>query len=84
MEITYVYTLDLLTTDSVSVVIEKYIQLDEESDPVQIGKRNRVAYVNSAHDRAVLEEKLPESHYNAVIAMWGDEPTVPDIDGELQ
>ena len=27
MEITYVYTLDLLTADSVSVVIEKFIQL---------------------------------------------------------
>lgn len=82
MEITYVYTLDLLTADSVSVVIEKFIQMDGEL--VQVGKRNRVAYVNSAHDRTALEEVLPESHYNAVIAMWGDEPTVPDIDGELQ
>lgn len=78
MNITYVYTLDLLTADSVSVIVEKYIELDGEL--IQVGKRSRVAYVNSSHDRGVLEEKLPEAHYNAIIAMWGGEPTVPDIE----
>jgi len=78
MNITYVYTLDLLTADSVSVIIEKYIELDGEL--IQVGKRSRVAYVNSSHDRGVLEEKLPETHYNAIVAMWGDEPTVPDVE----
>ena len=70
------YTLDLLTSISVSIIEQSYIKLDESSNPVPYGSRSRTAYQNSQADRDKLQSFLPESHYNAIIAMWGPEPTI--------
>lgn len=76
------YTLDLLTSTSVSIIKQSYIKLDESSDPVPYGARSRTAYQNSQAGRDTLQSFLPESHYNAIIAMWGPEPTIDDSDDE--
>ena len=76
------YILDLLTSTSVSIIKQSYIKLDESSDPVPYGSRSRAAYQNSQSGRDTLQSFLPESHYNAIIAMWGPEPTIDDSDNE--
>jgi len=72
------YTLDLLTSTTVSVIKQSYIRIDVSSDPVPYGERSRTAYQNSQSDRDKLESFLPESHFNAIVSMWGPEPTIPD------
>lgn len=67
-------TVDMLTTDSVSILTQKFIVDDGEI--VQVGKNHRKGYENSAVGRAELQEKEPPEVVNAVLAIWGDTPTV--------
>lgn len=77
-EITKEYLLDALTTSSVSVLIKQYIRLDGESEAQQIGKPTRISYVNSVNGRAEVLAELPENFAAGILAVWGDNPTVPD------
>lgn len=70
------YTLDMLTQDSVSVKIQKYVEVEGAEYP--IGEPWRRAYVNSAAGRAQVEAELPEAQQNAIFAVWGDTPTVAE------
>ena len=70
MEITEKITLDMLTQDSVSVLRQKFIEIDGVQ--TQVGGNIRNAYMNDENGRAELEEILPEEYYNAVIAVWGN------------
>jgi hypothetical protein len=74
MEITEKITLDMLTSDSVSVLKQRFITLDDTE--TQVGSNIRNAYENSDEGRKLLKSALPSEYYNAVIAVWGDEPTV--------
>lgn len=67
-------TVDMLTTDSVSILTQKFIVDDGEI--VQVGKNHRKGYENSVVGRAELQEKEPPEVVNAVLAIWGDTPTV--------
>lgn len=69
MEITEKITLDMLTQDSVSVLRQKFIDIDGVQK--QVGNNIRNAYVNDENGRATLSEILPEEYYNAVMAVWG-------------
>lgn len=64
----------MLTSDSVSILTQKFIEIDEEEQ--QVGENHRRAYVNSIQGRKELLENEPEGVNAAVMAMWGDEPTV--------
>lgn len=66
--------LDMLTQDSVSVKTQKYVVVDGVEYP--IGEPHRRAYVNSTTGRAAVQAKLPEAQANAILAVWGDTPTV--------
>lgn len=70
MEITEKITLDMLTKDSVSVLRQKFIDIDGVQ--TQVGDNIRNAYINDENGRATLSEILPEDYYNAVIAVWGN------------
>ena len=70
MEITEKITLDMLTQDSVSVLRQKFIEIDGVQ--TQVGGNIRNAYMNDENGRAELKEILPEEYYNAVIAVWGN------------
>jgi hypothetical protein len=74
MEITEKITLDMLTPESVSVLKQKFIEIDGVQ--TQVGSNVRNAYVNSTEGRELLKSALPSEYYNAVIAVWGDTPTV--------
>lgn len=70
MEITEKITLDMLTKDSVSVLRQKFIDIDGVQ--TQVGDNIRNAYINDENGRATLAEILPDDYYNAVIAVWGN------------
>jgi hypothetical protein len=79
MEITKEYKLDLLTENSVSLVMIDYLTMKDGSK-VQVGPIARRAYTNSALQRQELMERLPEKYYNAIFAVWGDTPTIVDLE----
>ena len=66
----------MLTQDSVSVKTQKYTIVDDIEYP--IGKPHRKAYENSVSGRAAAEAEVPEAQKNAIMAVWGDTPTVTD------
>ena len=76
MEIKEKITLDMLTTDSVSVLKQQYITVD--GTDIRVGENVRNAYMNTQTERERLRAKLPDEFYNAVIAVWGNAPTVPE------
>lgn len=72
-------TLDMLTQDSVSVKTQKYTTIDGVEYPV--GEPHRKAYVNSSSGRAAVQAELPDAQSNAIMAVWGDTPTVVESAG---
>lgn len=80
MEIKEKITLDMLTQNSVSVLRQNFIELNGVE--TQVGENVRNAYENDETGREILKNTLPEEYYNAVIAVWGDTPTVVPMDGE--
>lgn len=67
-------TLDMLTQDSVSVKRQRYAVVDGEEYP--IGRPHRKAYVNSERGRTEIQNELEEPYLSAVMAVWGEQPTV--------
>lgn len=64
----------MLTSDSVCIATDKFIELDGIEQ--QVGKRHRIAYDNSEDGRKKIKEEQPKYVVNAVFAIWGDTPTV--------
>lgn len=77
MEIKEKITLDMLTSDSVSILKQKYITID--GTDIKVGENIRNAYMNTQADRDNLKDALPEDFYNAVISVWGSVPSVTEI-----
>ena len=67
-------SLDELNQNSVSVATRKYIE--EEGVKYFVGEIHRKAYVNSVNGREDIKNELPEPYLSAVMAIWGDSPTV--------
>lgn len=67
-------TVDMLTSDSVSILTQKYIDIDGVQ--TQVGQNHRCAYTNSESGRKQIAEKEPDYIVTAVMALWGDAPTV--------
>lgn len=72
----------MLTTDSVSVKIQKYVGVDGVE--YQVGEPHRKAYVNSESGRAEVLAELPESQATAIMAVWGDTPTIDEDAGSAE
>ena len=77
MELKEKITLDMLTPDSVSVLRQQY--LDYNGTEMQVGGNVRNAYMNSTSGRALIRNALTDEYYNAVMAVWGTEPTVTEL-----
>lgn len=69
MEVTEKITLDMLTKEGVSVLRQKFININDVE--VQVGENVRNAFTNCEDDRNILKEQLSEDYYNAVMAVWG-------------
>lgn len=67
-------TLDMLTKDSVSVLRQQF--LNYNGTEMQVGENIRNAYMNSKSGREQLKAVLSDEYYNAVMAVWGDNPPV--------
>lgn len=82
MELITTKAVDMLITDSVSILTRKYVEIDGTTS--QVGENHRCAYVNSERGRALLQANEPENVVSAVFAIWGDTPTVveeiPDVE----
>ena len=76
MEIKEKIILDMLTNDSVSVLKQQYITVDGMD--IKVGDNVRNAFMNTQTEREQLKEILPEEYYNAVMAVWGDNPTIAE------
>ena len=72
MELKTEFVLDMLTTDSVSVLQKRYFEFDEKR---YYTENIRNAYLNSEEGRQSIINVLPEEYQNAVFAVWGDTPT---------
>ena len=76
MELKEKITLDMLTKDSVSVLRQQFINYN--GTEMQVGENVRNAYMNSKSGREQLRAVLSDEYYNAVMAVWGDNPTVDE------
>jgi hypothetical protein len=76
MELKEKITLDMLTKDSVSVLRQQFLTFNGEE--MQVGGNIRNAYMNSESGRQLIRNLLPDEYYNAVMAVWGDNPTVDE------
>ena len=76
MELKEKITLDMLTADSVSVLRQQFINYGGVD--MQVGENIRNAYMNSKSGREQLRKVLSDEYFNAVMAVWGDNPTVEE------
>ena len=77
------YTLEQLTVDSVNVLIVSSAKVNGRMYELE---RNRICYANSPIGRQQIVEALPEQYADAVLAVWGTEPTLSDPEraGEVE
>ena len=82
MELKEKITLDMLTKDSVSVLRQQFINYNGVE--MQVGENIRNAYMNSKSGREQLKTVLSDEYYNAVMAVWGTDPTIDEpIESEV-
>lgn len=74
MEIKTYIGLDALNENSVTVKTQRYIE--ENGVQLNVGELHAKSYVNSERGRAELLEEVEEPYLSAVLAVWGDTPTV--------
>jgi hypothetical protein len=70
------YTLDNLNKNSVSVKKQQIETVNNVEYP--IGQPWRRAYVNSTQGRIQVEAEVPAPYKTAILAVWGDTPTVTE------
>ncbi len=76
MEINEEKTVDMLSTESVSILTRK-VPIDGEVKS-QVGENHRRTYLNSVSGREELLKEQTENVVNAVFAIWGSEPVVEE------
>ena len=65
------YTIFKLNAYTVSILIQDFDDKDN-----QIGANFRKGYSNSENGRVELENEIPSPYKDAILMMWGEEPTV--------
>lgn len=75
-------TVTNLTSDSVSILTQKFVT-NENGASEQIGSNHRTSYDNSESGRTLFLENEPEDIVAEVLEVWGNAPTVetPDFSG---
>ena len=74
-------TLDALCVQSVTVLKTKVFEADGELFRMPPHAK---AYINSTAGRQELAEELAEPYLSAVLAVWGDAPTVFPEESEAE
>lgn len=60
------------------IIATQDVLIRENEEPQKIGEITRVSYGNSERDRKRLKEIEPENIVTAVMAIFGDTPTVTE------
>ncbi|NOW93078.1 hypothetical protein BCD91_005101 [Clostridium beijerinckii] len=68
--------LDTLTKDSVNIKKQNYVTVDGKE--YLIGDPWYRGYSNSTQGRTQVQVEVTEPYLSAILAMWGDSPTVTD------
>lgn len=68
--------IDELTNTSVSIRKQRYVI--DYGTVYYVGEPHRCAYMNSERGRAEIASALPEPYLSAVMAVWGENPTVQE------
>lgn len=76
MELKEKITLDMLTKDSVSVLRQQFLTFNGEE--MQVGVNIRNAYMNDESGIEQLRKVLSDEYFNAVMAVWGADPTIDE------
>ena len=71
-----IITIDALTKGSVSVKVQK--TMVQDGIAYEIGEPHRCAYGKSVSGRAKLAKDVPEPYLSAVMAVWGNDPTMEE------
>lgn len=66
--ITTEYTIDNLTTTSVSVKKQQYY------NELPLGQPHRKAYMNTVNGRQELQSEVPQQYVDAILLVWGNTP----------
>lgn len=74
VEVTDKIKITELTPDSVSILKQQFADINGTS--TQVGSNWRRAYVNSTEGRAQVEQEVEDPYKSAIMAMWGEQPTV--------
>lgn len=74
MDVTTETVLDLLTPKHVNVLKTNWVIYNGKK--TQLGSNFRKSYSNSNLGRSELIKDLEEPYLSAVLALWGDTPTV--------
>lgn len=69
-------TVTNLTTDSVSILTQQFLEVD--GTETQIGSNHRCAYENSVSGRELFIANETEKVVADVMEVWGDTPTVEE------
>lgn len=69
-------TLDALNQDSVSLKKQQYITVGDKEYPIDEPWRR--AYINSTNGRTQVQAEVAEPYLSAIMAVWGDNPTVTE------
>lgn len=82
MDIIKKVTVDMLTDKSVSILMQNFVQIDDQEK--QLGENHRKAYANTEAGRQALMSEQEETTVQAVFAIWGDAPTVINEEQETE
>ena len=74
------FILDMLTTDSVSILQKKYFEFGGQK---YYTANVRNAYMNSTKGREQIANILPSEYLAGVMAVWGSTPTVQDPESSV-
>ena len=77
-EIKTVTTVTNLTKDSVSILKQNFIEFNGKQ--TRVGDNFRTAYVNSTRGRQNLVNEQSAQDAAAVLAKWGDTPTIKETE----
>ena len=74
------YMLENLDENSVNIISETSTEINGEN--YTLG-RYRKSFSNSNNGREMIKKELPEKYYNAVMEVWGNIPTINDMDNDI-
>lgn len=81
MEIKTKIALDALTTKSVTLKTQRYVEIDGAE--IALGEPHAKGYVNSERGREIFLLEAEEPYRSAVLALWGDAPVVFEEEAAL-